>query len=315
MGVVVRGATNAKAAHMRLHDRAVAGWSAVALSTGLACLWAYWGIVENFHEGWHERSLTADVAVGVAHFVRIPIAIALVAAFSVRWPRLGGVLHAVAAVGALIRYETMAGRVLVALPLGVLAILWFVGRPQPRRLALALVLLLPLLTLIGAGVGPAWRVTHRLDDGRRDARVVVGNGVRLEWAPAGPGWSAGGASWAQALEVCRRLSPDGTMLRDTTVGAWRLPTVEEAVRSLTRHGENAGGVWDSLRGQAHFRVQPDKESPLWDTYSGVIYWWTASEIDSAQAWQVVYNGYVRTVTKTARLGSFGFRAVKVAHTN
>jgi hypothetical protein len=31
----------------------VVGWSAVALNLLVACLWAFWGAIENFHEGWH----------------------------------------------------------------------------------------------------------------------------------------------------------------------------------------------------------------------------------------------------------------------
>jgi len=28
------------------------GWTATILSTLVACLWAVWGSIENFHEGW-----------------------------------------------------------------------------------------------------------------------------------------------------------------------------------------------------------------------------------------------------------------------
>jgi hypothetical protein len=37
--------------------RAAAGWSAVALNLLVSCLWAFWGAIENFHEGWHHGRL------------------------------------------------------------------------------------------------------------------------------------------------------------------------------------------------------------------------------------------------------------------
>jgi hypothetical protein len=30
----------------------IAGWIAVGLSTFITCVWAFWGIIENFHESW-----------------------------------------------------------------------------------------------------------------------------------------------------------------------------------------------------------------------------------------------------------------------
>src|SRR5262249_27025059 len=51
---------------------------------------------------------------------------------------------------------------------------------------------------------------------------------------------------------------------------WRLPTVVEVFRSLTRHGTNAGGEWDEASHQATFRTRPDKESPLWNPQSQIV---------------------------------------------
>jgi 2',3'-cyclic-nucleotide 2'-phosphodiesterase (5'-nucleotidase family) len=61
---------------------------------------------------------------------------------------------------------------------------------------------------------------------------------------------------------------------------------------------------------ASYRQQPDKESPLWNIYSKVIYWWTASEVSDKQAYIVVYNGGVWARTKTMRPGYLTFRAVR-----
>lgn len=36
--------------------RLICGWTAVAGSTGFGCFWAFWGVIENFHEGWYGDS-------------------------------------------------------------------------------------------------------------------------------------------------------------------------------------------------------------------------------------------------------------------
>jgi len=36
-----------------LGKRQIAGWIAVGLSAAITCFWAFWGIIENFHEGWY----------------------------------------------------------------------------------------------------------------------------------------------------------------------------------------------------------------------------------------------------------------------
>jgi hypothetical protein len=91
---------------------------------------------------------------------------------------------------------------------------------------------------------------------------------------------------------------------------WRLPTVQEVVRSLTRHGTNAGGEWDEESHQATFRTRPGKESPLWNPDSPIIYWWTASDADPEHVYRVAYNGYVLVVPRKMSMGSCAFRAVR-----
>ena len=39
----------------------ILGWVAVSISTGIAGLWALWGSIENFHEGWFSTSLELNL--------------------------------------------------------------------------------------------------------------------------------------------------------------------------------------------------------------------------------------------------------------
>ena len=159
--------------------RQAVGWLAVVLSTFIACFWAFWGIVENFHEGWFHESFFFNVGLMFVQYLS------------------------------------------------------------------------PMIIFVSA-------------------------------------------------------------LSDIPQNAWRLPTVEEAVRSMSRHGVNSGGTWNEQTRTATYRVRPDKESPLWNVRSQVIYWWTATEVDGERAYIVVYDGKVWQRRKRFAPATLGYRCVKPA---
>lgn len=300
---------------MKMTDRQrqILGWIAVGFSTLIACFWAFWGIIENFHEGWYFPSLWQNLGLMLVQYLLMTIIFVAVALLSVQWPRLGGLIHVAAGIWAFWFFSGASIVVIVfsiTLPLLLLGAFYWLGRPEPKKLARGLIIGLPLLTLIVCGIEPAIRVAGRIDDGKHDARLVEGNGVQLVWAPAGPGWPQDGVNWEEAKRRCRYLTEDGKSLADTPQDIWRLPTVDEAIRSMARHGQNSGGRWNAETQKASFQKTPDKESPLWDKYSKVIYWWTATEVDEKNAYIVVYNGQVWPRSKKAYWGYLGFRAVK-----
>jgi hypothetical protein len=291
--------------------RQLLGWLAVTLSAFITCFWALWGIIENFHEGWYYQSLLANLGLMLVQYLFVMLVFLGAALLALYRPRLGAGLYVAAALFVAWRFglANLAARTFIIPPLLVLAALSWFGRPRPLRIAVAIVVGLPVLTLLVCGAEPAWRVAGRIDDGDLGARLVEGNGVKLIWAPAGPGWpDRGGIDWEEAKRRCRHLTADGTALADTPQNIWRLPTAAEAVASLSRHGENCGGTWDPVTARATYRVMPDKESPLWNTHSQVIYWWTATEVDAGSAYMVAYNGQVHPRLKRFRY--FAFRAVK-----
>jgi len=292
--------------------RNIVGWIVVGLSVVVACLWAFWGINENFHEGWYHRSLLGNLGLMFVQYLSPMLAFMVLALLSISWPRLGAGLHAILAAFLIwfFRRGSFAAIFLVITPLLISGAMYWYGRPRPRRLAMGLVIGLPLLTLVGFGIAPALRVSQRVYDGDLSAQMVEGNGVALTWAPAGPGWPSKGMDWYDAVDACRMLTEDGTTLAATPVDAWRLPSTDEAVRSMARHGVNSGGVWDAQTASAKYETGPDKESPLWDVYSPVIYWWTATEIDEEHAYIIVYDGKVWPRSKDFGPDYLGFRCVK-----
>ena len=130
---------------------------------------------------------------------------------------------------------------------------------------------------------------------------------RCDQAPAVP---APNHSNRYTQQVCQHLSEDGLTSTSAPQSNWRLPTVDEAVRSMARHGRPSGGVWDAEMAKASYKTTPDKESPLWNIYSQLIYWWTATEVDEENAYMIVYDGRVWPRAKQLNQDYLGFRCVK-----
>jgi hypothetical protein len=298
---------------MRSTDkRKLTGWIALSISTLVTCFWAFWGIVENFHEGWYFESLLSNLGLMFVQYLSPMLIFMAVTLLSIFWPRFGGGLHIAFALLAIWFFQAFSNAAifLIILPLIGMGLLYWVGRLEPRKLAASVALAFPLLTLVIAGIGPAIHVSQRLDDGDLRARLIHSNGVDLVWAPDGPGWPREGTNWHDAQKACDYLSEDGLTVSPTPQGIWRLPSVDEAVRSMARHGQNSGGVWDGEILEATYDTTPDKESPLWNLHSQVIYWWTATEVDEDQAYIIVYDGKVWPRSKDFGPAYLGFRCVK-----
>lgn len=293
--------------------RQIVGWIAAGSSIAIACLWAFWGIIENFHEGWYYDSLAKNLGLMFVQYISPMLIFLGMSLVSIAWPRVGAGLHAIAGISLAFYFKPLYATTLALIttgPLLLLAALYWLGRPSPRRLAVVLIVALPLLTLAISGLYPAYLAATRFDDGNLEARLVEGNGVSLIWAPDGPGWPRDGVSWQDAMKRCACLSEDGTTLTEIEQNIWRLPTIVESVRSLTRRGENSGGTWDQASGKATYRVTPNKESPLWNVHSKVIYWWTSTPRDEQTAYVLVYNGQVSPRNKKIKPGYLSFRCVR-----
>ena len=254
--------------------RQVLGWVAVGLSTTITCVWSFWGIIENFHEGWYYESWLSNVGMMFVQYLSPMLIFMGVTLISLFWPRLGGGLHAIIALFAIWFFQAFsnAATFFIIFPLLGIGVMYWFGRPQPREIAVWLAVGLPMLTLVLSGIAPALRVSQRLNDGNLQARLVHGNGVDLVWAPDGLGWPREGGDWHDAQQTCQFLSEDGLTIATKPQHIWRLPTVDEAVRSMALYGQNSAGVWDSENAEAIYETTPDKESPLWNIYSQVIYW-------------------------------------------
>lgn len=183
---------------------------------------------------------------------------------------------------------------LITMPLIGLGLLYFFGEVEHEKLALFLIIGMPILIVLIGGIPQFVRVSQRVDDGNYGARVVDCQNHPTLWAPRGPGFPEEGVNWTDAEYVCAHLNEEGDALSDEALSLWRLPSVEEAVRCQMIHNENAGGVWNEETRQAEYEKRPDKETPLWVPDAEVIYYWTSdmSKETEDQAYIIDYKGGV-----------------------
>ena len=78
-----------------LDKRQIVGWIAVGISTTITCFWAFWGIIENFHEGWYYESWLSNVGLMFIQYLSPMLIFMGVTLISIYWPRFGGGLHVV----------------------------------------------------------------------------------------------------------------------------------------------------------------------------------------------------------------------------
>lgn len=291
------------------------GWIGVGITLIFSSLWAYWGAIENFHEGWYSHYVWENLFMLFFQYLLFTFVFVLLAVISLKWKRVGLALHILIAGASIWFFSGASLSVLggmIVLPILAIGLIYFFGEPEPKKWAYRLIIAVPLLVILAISIPQGIKVSQRINDQDFGARLVEGNGVTLVWAPRGPGWPDKGTSWEDAQRICRYLSEDGTQIMAEPQNIWRLPTVEEAVRSMMIHGENAGGVWDLVERKAGYTRTPDKESPLWDVHSKVIYYWTGdtSPQNEQRAYIIVYHGSVFDRIKSESQSYLSFRAVK-----
>lgn len=145
------------------------------------------GIIENFHEGWYYESFLSNLGLMFFQYLSPMLIFMAVTLISITWPRVGGSLHGILALLAAGFFQVLTNTVTLFLivPFAGIGVLYWFGRPRPRKTALALAAGLPLLNLMIFGLEPVLRVSRRVDDGNLGARQVPGNEVTPPGRPLG----------------------------------------------------------------------------------------------------------------------------------
>jgi len=300
---------------MERNKKNIIGWIGVFITVIFSSVWAYWGAYENFHEGWYATSIWENLFMFLFQYMVFTILFVSLALTILKWKKTGFLLHLILG-GFCIWFFSGASfnvlGLLIIIPFAVLGLLYYLGEPEPKKWAYRLIISIPLVIILAISIPQGIKVSQRINDNDFSMRIVEGNGVTLAWAPRGPGWPDKGTSWEEAQDICKYLSQDGTTVMEEEQNIWRLPTVDEAVRSMMIHGENAGGVWYPVEERAVYGRTPDKETPLWDVHSKVIYYWTleSSAKDEQQAYIILYHGSIFDKRKINHQNYLSFRAVK-----
>ncbi len=114
----------------------------------------------------------------------------------------------------------------------------------------------------------------------------------------------------EKYNMFRHISYDGAELTGEIQDWWRLPSADEFARLLTRVYENAGGYFDEDTKKAYYEIAPDKEAPLWAPEEMVIYYWTSTGTSKEEAYDIVYSGEVREISKITKQDYRGWRAIR-----
>lgn len=74
---------------MTTRTSAIFGWAAVCISTAIACFWAFWGIIEIFHDGWWSESLAENIGLALVQYLAPMLLMLAPTAVALWHPRVG----------------------------------------------------------------------------------------------------------------------------------------------------------------------------------------------------------------------------------
>jgi hypothetical protein len=286
---------------MRNKSKQLIGWITISFAFLIICLWSYWGINEAFHEGWYHTALLQNLSLTFVQYLSIPIIFLALSLLALNYKKIGFGLFIALGIFAMFFFDSNVGGLLVFIPLLLFAFGYYFGEFKHKKIITYSFIGIFLLISLSFGIPQLIRVENRLNDNNFGTRTIIGNDITLTWAPQGIGFPLKGTDWQTAKDNCARLNEEGDN--------WRLPTIEEIVRSMTRKNNNAKGIIDS-QGNPQYEIKPDKETPLWNPHSQVIYYWTSESKNEQRAYLVAYNGYILDRSKTSGADYQGYRCVK-----
>ncbi len=287
----------------------IIGWITFIITLSIICMWSYWGINEAFHEGWYHTSLLQNLSLTFIQYLSIPIIFLAISIIALNYKKIGLGLFLSLAIFSMFFFNSNAGRILIFIPLLLFALGFYYGEFKSKKLFILLLIIIPILIILGFGIPQLIRVENRFNDNDFRTRTITGNNITLTWAPQGVGFPLDGTDWQTAKDNCVHLNEKGTFLEDKEVNIWRLPTRDEIVRSLTRQNINVKGFIDEF-GIAQYELKSDKETPLWNPNSQIIYYWTNEAENEKKAYLVAYNGYILTRSTNSGADYQGYRCVK-----
>ncbi len=287
----------------------ILSYSTLAISFIITEFWAYWGINEAFHEGWYHTSFLQNLALTFIQYLSIPLIFLTITIIALNYKKIGFALFIALGIFTMFFFDSNAGRFLIFIPILLFSFGFYFGEFKHKKIITFSFVVIFLLIILSFGTPQLIKVENRFNDYNFGVRTIEGNNINLVWAPQGVGFPLNGTDWQTARKNCERLNEEGIKLEENKINIWRLPTRDEIVRSMTRKNDNVKGFID-LQGNTQYEIKPDKETPLWNPNSQIIYYWTSEEKDEKQSYLVAYNGYILDRNKNSAANYQGYRCVK-----
>jgi hypothetical protein len=272
--------------------KTIIGWITASISFLILVLWTYWGINEAFHEGWFHTSFLKNLGLTFIQYLSIPIIFLVISLIALYYKRIGTVFYIILGIFSFFFFGSLAGSLLIFIPLILFALGYYFGEFKFKKIISYSFIGIFFIIILLFGIPQFIRVENRFNDNDFGERVVN----NLTWAGQGDGFPLNGTNWYTAQRNCEELG-------------LRLPTTNEIVYSLTRGNVNSGGYFNK-KYEVQYKIKPDKETPLWNPHSQVIYYWTNETTDEERAYLVAYNGVILKRSMKFGPNYQGYRCVK-----
>ena len=82
---------------MKNDKKSIIGWIGVFITLTLSSIWAYWGAIENFHEGWYSTSIWENLFMLFFQYLLFTIIFVSLAVIILKWKKIGLILHFIVA--------------------------------------------------------------------------------------------------------------------------------------------------------------------------------------------------------------------------
>ena len=166
--------------------QSILGWVAVAIVVVIASIWAFWGGIENFHEGWYSKNIWENIYMMLVQYWSLTLVFIIIGLIGIRFPIASLPLCIVVGIAAALILSGASFSVLwvmIIIPLTGLGLLFFFGRAKPKRLAYILVVSLPIAILLVTSIIGLLRVSQRVDDGDYGQRKIEAGNVCIYGLP------------------------------------------------------------------------------------------------------------------------------------
>ena len=65
----------------------IIGWTGVLITVLFTAFWSFWGIIENFHEGWYEKNIIENILMMFAQYLLFTIVFSALGVLSIKFKK------------------------------------------------------------------------------------------------------------------------------------------------------------------------------------------------------------------------------------